>query len=145
MKTSPAAGLLTIGVIAQQTGCNVPTIRYYEQIGLIPPAKRRSSRHRVYDDKARELLTFIRRCRDFGFPIEQIRALISLAESEERDCVEMRDIAQTQLGVVRAKLLELHALERSLERFVQSCTETCAGGPPSKCSILKDLQTGCCG
>ena len=130
---------LTIGALAQRTGLNVSAIRYYEQIGLIPAAMRRPSGHRVYSTAAQELLTLIRHCRDFGFSVEDTRALVSLASSEERDCVEARAIAQVHLDTVRAKLAELQALERGLSRFVSACTEQCAGGPAPQCTILKDL------
>jgi MerR family copper efflux transcriptional regulator len=76
--TKPRAAtddVVRIGALAEQTGCSVPTIRYYEQIGLIPAARRRSGGHRVYDAAAVQQLGFIRRCRDFGFALEQIRAL----------------------------------------------------------------------
>lgn len=154
MKTLRAEAGWTIGALAERTGCNVPTIRYYEEIGLIPTAKRRPSGHRYYDAAAEELLTFIRHCRDFGFPIEQVRDLVSLARSDERDCFETKDIAQAHLNTVRAKLKELRALERSLSRFVDSCSQMCAGGPAAQCTILKDLsltnsltaaKAGCCG
>ena len=90
MKTLRAEAGWTIGALAERTGCNVPTIRYYEEIGLIPLAKRRPSGHRYYDAAAKELLTFIRHCREFGFPIEQVRELVSLARSDERDCFETK-------------------------------------------------------
>ena len=96
MQNLSAEAGLTIGALAERTGLNVPTIRYYEEIGLIPAAKRRPSGHRFYDGEAEQLLTFVRHCRDFGFPIEQVRELVSLAKSEERDCFETRDIAQAQ-------------------------------------------------
>ena len=85
---------LTIGALADQTGCNVPTIRYYEEIGLLPPARRRPGGHRFYSEADLRRLTFIRRCRDFGFPIEQVRALVELTEASDRDCNEARDLAQ---------------------------------------------------
>ena len=130
---------LTIGALAERTGLNVSAIRYYEEIGLIPQAMRRPSGHRVYSDQSQELLTLIRHCRDFGFSVEDTRALVSLASSEERDCVEARAIAQVHLDTVRAKLAELQALERGLSRFVSACTEQCAGGPAPQCTIFKDL------
>ena len=154
MKTTLGKADMTIGVLAQRTGCNVPTIRYYEEIGLIPQARRRPSGHRVYGQAAHELLTFIRRCRDFGFPLEQVRKLVSLAGSEERDCVETRDIAQGHLSQVRAKLTELQSLERALAQFVKSCNAQCLGGPAAKCTILRTQAplgelgaspSGCCG
>lgn len=151
MKQPATSAELTIGALAERTGCTVPTIRYYEEIGLIPPARRRPSGHRVYRSDAEALLTFIRQCRDFGFPIEQVRELVSLSNSQERDCFETLEIAKTHLAAVRAKMAELRALDRSLSRFVRSCTETCAGGPAAQCTIVKDMATppqapkGCCG
>lgn len=150
MKAAQVAGDLTIGVLAERTGCTVPTIRYYEEIGLIPAAKRRPSGHRVYNAQAQELLTFIRRCREFGFPVEQVRELVALSQSAERDCFETLQIAEQHLHAVRAKLSELRELERSLARFAKSCSDRCAGGPASDCSIFKDIaapapKKRCCG
>jgi MerR family copper efflux transcriptional regulator len=139
MKSPQTEAALTIGALADRSGCSVPTIRYYEEIGLIPPARRRDSGHRVYDASAVDLLTFVRHCRDFGFPIEQVREMVLLAASEQRDCSETLDIAQAHLKTVRAKLAELRALERSLARFAKSCSEMCAGGPAARCTILRDL------
>jgi DNA-binding transcriptional MerR regulator len=139
---------MTIGVLAGATGCTVPTIRYYEEIGLLPEALRRMSGHRVYNDGDLRRLTFIRRCRDFGFPIEQIRELVALVRSPERDCTAARDLAQQNLVEVRRKLKELRALERSLKSFVSDCNLRCAGGPASACVILEDLAASrpspCC-
>jgi MerR family copper efflux transcriptional regulator len=147
--TGSAQGELAIGTLAERTGCSVPTIRYYEEIGLIPAARRRASGHRVYDTKSEELLTFIRRCRDFGFPIEQVRELVALSQSDKRDCFETLTIAQEHLRDVRAKLAELRGLERSLARFAGACSERCAGGPAANCTILRDMaepsKRGCCG
>ena len=149
-KTTKSAGPLRIGALAEQTGCTVPTIRYYEEVGLIPPAKRTDSGHRVYQPGAARVLGFIRRSRDFGFSIEQIRSLLSLAEGE-KDCSEARDVAQEQLKSVRAKMLELMTLERTLAKFVDTCSSTCAGSPAPECNILRDLgleakaTAGCCG
>jgi DNA-binding transcriptional MerR regulator len=131
-------GPVRIGVLAAQTGCTVPTIRYYEEVGLIPPALRTHSGHRVYQPSAARLLGFVRRCRDFGFSIEQVRTLLSLAEGQ-KDCAEARDIAQEQLKCLRTKMLELMTLERTLTQFVNTCSSTCAGGPAPKCNILRDL------
>jgi MerR family transcriptional regulator, copper efflux regulator len=137
---------LTIGDLAVLTGSNVPTIRYYEEIGLLPPADRRPSGHRVYDQSDLKRLTFIRRCRDFGFSIDQVRRLIDLAASPESDCTEARNVAQEHLASVRKKLIDLRALEQSLTRFVESCSAACAGGPMSRCVLVEDLlePVSCC-
>ncbi|MER2533903.1 MAG: MerR family DNA-binding protein [Rhizobiaceae bacterium] len=93
-------------------------------------------------------LTFIRRCRDFGFPIEQVHTLVSLVQDRSRSCMETRDIALVQLLAVRQKLKELRALERSIAGFVSTCDSQCAGGPGPDCTILEDLagvsSPSCC-
>ncbi len=132
---------LTIGRLAERTGCSVPTIRYYEGVGLLPPAERRAGGHRTYGRADLRRLAFIRRCREFGFPVEQVRDLVRLAEDPKRDCVQARDLAQRHLDAVRLKLAELHALERSLVGFVERCTDACAGGPAPDCLILEDLAS----
>jgi DNA-binding transcriptional MerR regulator len=136
---SPEASPLTIGALAAQTGCNVATIRYYEEIGLLPKASRGPGGHRVYRDADLRRLTFIRRCRDFQFPIERVRELVNLIGNPERDCSEAKDLAEDQLVLVRKKLVELRALEKSLLDFAESCSSKCAGGPASGCVILQDL------
>ena len=131
---------LAIGALAQRTGLSVSAIRYYEEAGLIPPAVRRPSGHRVYGADAQQLLTLIRHCRDFGFSVEETKALVALTSESGKDCVEARAIAQRHLDTVRARMAELQVLERSLGAFVTACTEQCAGGPAPQCTILKDLS-----
>ena len=130
---------LSIGLVARQTGCTVPTIRYYEEIGLLPPAHRTDAGQRHYDDRAIRRLKFIRRCRDFGFSIDQVRALAGLVDQPDRPCAEARDITALHLTQVRAKLDELKALESALSAFVCSCESACMGGPAVDCTILEDL------
>lgn len=147
---------LSIGLVARQAACTVPTIRYYEEIGLLPPAGRTASGQRQYDGRTVRRLTFIRRCRDFGFSIEQVRELVGLVDQPDRPCAEVRDIAAAHLAQVRRKLDELRGLEASLGAFVGSCENACAGGAAVDCTILEDLalpagearltrQDGCCG
>src|ERR671919_2292431 len=109
---------LKIGELARRTGTNAPTVRYYEQIGLLPTATRRDGGQRSYGEEDVKRLTFIRRCRDFGFSIEQVRSLVALVEDRERSCLEARDLAQEHLAAVRAKLNELKGLERSIVGFI---------------------------
>ena len=130
---------LSIGPVATQAGCSVPTVRYYEEIGLLPRADRHAGGQRAYDDEDVKRLTFVRRCRDFGFSIEQTRSLTGLVQDRERSCTEARDLAAAHLEAVRARLLELRALERSIAGFVASCERLCVGGPGPDCAILDDL------
>lgn len=131
--------MLTIGKLAKAAGVSTPTIRYYEEIGLLPPADRSESGQRIYGSDDLERLTFIRRCRDFGFGIEQVRLLAGLSISADRDCREVGDIARGHLVEVQAKLAELKAFERSLQRFVAQCDAVCCGGPGRDCIVFQDL------
>jgi DNA-binding transcriptional MerR regulator len=141
---------LTIGALATRSGASTATIRYYEEIGLLQRADRKAGGHRTYGAGDERRLTFIRRCRDFGFPIEQVRTLVSLFENPDRSCMEARDLAKEHLSDVRRKLSELRGLEKNLAAFVKDCDAQCAGGPGSECIILEDLSapraaSKCCG
>jgi DNA-binding transcriptional MerR regulator len=130
---------LKIGELGDRTGTSAPTIRYYEQIGLLRRAPRQAGGHRVYTRDDIERLTFIRRCREFDFSIEQVRALVGIMQDPNSSCMAARDMAAEHLAAVRVKMRELKALERSLVAFVESCDTSCAGGPGPDCVILDDL------
>ena len=132
---------LRIGELARETGTNPPTIRYYEEIGLLPVPERQHGGQRRYGEEDRQRLTFIRQCREFGFPIEQVRSLVALTEDRDRSCMEARTIADEHLTAVREKLAELRKLERSLEGFIASCDDACAGGAGPDCTILRDMAS----
>jgi len=130
---------LRIGELARSTRTNPPTIRYYEEIGLLPPPARRAGGQRCYGEEDRRRLTFIRQCREFGFTIEQIRSLVTLTRDSARSCMEARAIAVDHLATVRDKLAELKKLERNLTDFIQRCDAVCAGGPGPDCVILQNM------
>ena len=135
-----------IGELGERTSTNPPTIRYYEDIGLLPRPDRQEGNQRRYGDMDVRRLTFIRRCREFGFSIDQVRTLASVTRDPSRSCMEARDIAHTHLRDVRSKLRELRSLERSLAKFVANCDADCAGGPGPACTIFDDLaaeESGC--
>jgi DNA-binding transcriptional MerR regulator len=133
---------LKIGALAELTGTTAPTIRYYEEIGLLRSADRQSGGQRVYGEADVKHLTFIRRCREFGFSIDQVRSLVMLLQDPQSSCMHARDLAKDHLAAVRAKLSELKALERSIAGFVSNCDSSCAGGPGPDCVILDDLSRG---
>ena len=128
-------GALRIGVLARRTGTTVPTIRYYEQIGLLRPAAR-SGGQRTYDHEDVRRLSFIRRCRDFDFSIEDIRALLSLLQNG-KSCTEARELAEGRLVDLRRRRLELQALEATIASLVTACVNTCDGGAAPDCVILQ--------
>lgn len=137
--TTGATERLTIGILAARTGTTTPTIRYYEEVGVMPHAERQAGGQRRYGPEDVKRLQLIRRCREFGFPIEQVRELVSLVEDGSRSCTGARTIAHAHLEQVRAKLTELRALEREIAVFVRQCDESCVGGPGPSCVPLARL------
>ena len=132
----PSRGL-TIGRLAQSSGVNLETVRYYERIGLMPEPDRTGGGHRLYDDDHRRRLAFIRRSRELGFSIEEIRTLLGLAEPQRRACDEVRAIASAHLGAVRAKMADLARLESLLASTVARCDGRAAA---PTCPVLELLE-----
>ena len=127
---------LTIGKLAAAAGVNFETVRYYERIKLMPPPARTESGHRSYDKEHALRLTFIRRARELGFSIEEIRVLLTLASPEQVSCTEVQKIAEAHLTDVRAKLADLSKLESILADTVARCT----GDPSPSCPVLDMLD-----
>jgi len=107
--------MFSIGALSKQTGVKVPTIRYYEQIGLIDPADRTQGNQRRYNDEALQRLGFIKHARELGFSIETITALIDLNNHPDRSCAEATRIAHEQLTDVRERIASLVRLEQVTE------------------------------
>ena len=131
---------LRIGQLASATGTNTPTIRYYESIGLLPAPQRQDGGQRRYDADAIARLTLVRRCREFGFSIEQVKVLADLIETPTSCCTEAREIARLHLEGIRIKLAELRALELAVAEFVRECDDDCIGGPGPACVPLVGLS-----
>lgn len=127
--------MLTIGKLSSAAGVKVPTIRYYEQIGLLPEAERSSGNQRLYGEAALERLSFVRHARELGFPLEAIRELLSLTDQPDIPCAAADEIAKRQLGAVRQRILRLKALQTELERMVVQC----AHGTISSCRVIEVL------
>ncbi len=128
--------MLTIGKLGSSTGVKIPTIRYYEQIGLLPEAERSPGNQRLYTHKAHERLVFIRHARDLGFSLEAIRDLLSLSDNPDQPCAAADAIARAQLAEVESRLARLAALKTELERMVVQC----AGDRISDCRVIEVLS-----
>ncbi len=113
---------LTIGRLAAAAGVNLETVRYYERIGLMPKPPRSQGGHRHYAAEHARRLRFIRRARELGFGIQDIRALLGLAEPARRSCGDVRDIASAHLQNIRCKIADLAQLEGILKRTVAQCS-----------------------
>ena len=110
---------LPIGALARSVGCNVQTIRYYEQVGLLPPASRTAGAQRRYAAVHRQKLSFIRHARELGFSLPAIRELLALAEEGDSECSRADGIARHQLEAVRRRITLLERLRAELERMLE--------------------------
>ena len=127
---------LTIGKLADSAGINLETVRYYERIGLMPEPGRTEGGHRNYATVHMRRLTFIRRARELGFAIEDIRTLLELAEPDRVSCGEVQKIAARHLHNVRAKLVDLARMETLLAKTVAQCS----GNRSPACPVLEMLD-----
>jgi MerR family mercuric resistance operon transcriptional regulator len=131
----PAA--LSIGELSRRTRVNIETIRYYERINMLPAPPRTASGRRVYGPADRRTLAFIRRARELGFTLDEIRALLALSDGGAREaCPEVRELAAAHLAEIRAKIADLTAMERALADAVRRCD---AGEMPG-CPVLDALS-----
>jgi len=126
---------LGIGALSEQTGCNIETIRYYEREGLLPNPPRTEGGHRVYDKEHLKRLTFIRRSRELGFALEEVRGLLRMVDGEHYSCAEVKSLTLDHLKDVRGKLTDLKKLEKVLKQLADQCT----GDATPDCPIVEAL------
>ena len=126
---------LTNGQLAHPTGCKVPTIRYYEKIGLLPEPRRSAGNTRLYGASHLARLDFIQHCRELGFPQAAIRELLELSENPEQSCEAVTVIARAHLTDINRRIARLIALKSELEGMIENCT----GGRVEQCRIVEAL------
>ncbi len=127
---------MKISQLAKESGIASKTIRYYEEIGLLPEACRNDNGYREYSTSDIERLVFIRRCRELQIPLEQIKTLIAVQVDKKSSCQEVDDLIEQQLEKVRTTIAELTLLEKTLHTLATSCSNDKVGD----CQILKNLQ-----
>ena len=128
--------MFSIGELSKRTNVKVPTIRYYEEMGLLSEPDRTEGYQRRYDAAGLERLSFIKHARDLGFSIEAISELIELQGHPDRSCQAATDIAVEQLSEVKAKIKRLRALEKELVRISKGCD---GEGVSEDCYVLASL------
>ncbi|MCW3837259.1 helix-turn-helix domain-containing protein [Sphingomonas canadensis] len=126
---------IAIGELSRRTRCNIETIRYYERIGLLPKAARRG-RYRSFGLVDVERLHFVRRARELGFTIDEIRALLGIAAADDISCENARTIAASHLNQVRARIADLRRMERVLADTVRACSS----GEHMGCPLISTLS-----
>jgi len=134
--TASRAENVAIGELSRLTGVKIETIRYYERIKMLPAPPRTASGRRVYGSHEARVLAFIRRSRELGFSLDQIRTLLRLGGPEKASCGEVRKIATRHIEDIRAKIGDLKKLERLLAETVARCR----GNKAPDCPVLEILD-----
>lgn len=129
---------MTRGKLAARANCHPETIRYYEQVGLLPSPPRSPGGHRLYEETHWRRLVFIQRSRRLGFSIEEVTGLLRLVDRQEVTCSEVRSTTLLHLASVRQRIRDLRRMERALA----STAALCAGGNVPDCPILETLWRG---
>lgn len=129
--------ILSRGLLSKKTGVNSETIRYYEKVRLMPEPLRSANGYRVYDDSHLKRLSFIRRCRELGFTLKEIEALLKLVDGGNYTCSEVRDQTITHLQDVEERISDLRKMQRTLKCMVSDCE---SGSVPG-CPIIDTLYS----
>ncbi|MGH7065794.1 MAG: MerR family transcriptional regulator [Stellaceae bacterium] len=133
-----ASSEIAIGELSRRTQCNIETIRYYERIGLLPQPRRPGGRFRRYDGDDVARLRFIRRARQLGFTLDEVRAFVRLAGADggADACAEARKLASAHVADIRTKIADLQAMERVLSDAVRECES----GRQPRCPLIEVLS-----
>lgn len=126
---------MLIGVLSKRTGCDIETIRYYERIGVMPKPPRTEGGHRVFSEDHLKRLTFIRRSRELGFTLVQVRDLLGLVDGNDYTCDEVKAITVEHADAVRQKIADLSKLKRVLDDMVSQCNR----GDIPDCPVIEAL------
>lgn len=125
----------SIGEVARVAGTAVETVRYYEKIGILPKPARTAGNYRSYGSDEVARLSFVRRARDLGFGLAEVRVLLELADDRQRPCDQIDDLARNQLEQVERKIADLKALKKELSSLISQCSQ----GTVADCRILEAL------
>ena len=126
---------LTIGGLSKRTGVNIETIRFYERVGILPKPPRSAGGHRIYSQNQLMRVGFVRRSRELGFSLDEVRALLRLVDGGRYTCAEVKAIALDHLADVRRKVADLRRLEKTLVNVAGKCK----GGKVPDCPVIEAL------
>lgn len=132
--------MMTIGEAARASGVSAKMIRYYEETGLIPAAGRTGSGYRTYGAKEVQILRFVRRARDLGFPMEKVAELLALWRDRDRASADVRRLAEAQIAALDQRIRAMQEMRATLSHLVRAC----AGDDRPDCPILDDLGGQAC-
>ena len=126
---------MKIGALSQQTNCKVETIRYYEKIELLPEPGRSTGGYRVYDNEHLKRLVFIRRSRELGFTINEIRTLLQLVDGGDYTCSDIKTLTLEHIQTITQKIVDLKKLQKTLTKIASQCS----GDSLPECPIIDAL------
>ena len=124
-----------IGDMSRATGVHIETIRYYERIGIMPPPDRTPGGNRQFSHDQLKRLFFVKRCRDLGFSLDEIRALLTMVDGRNFTCNEVNEMTLAHLGNIRKKLTDLKRLEQTLQKMAAQCSK----GDVPQCPVIDTL------
>ncbi len=131
------SGSLSIGQLAKRAGVGVETVRYYEREGLLVEPQRRQSGYRQYQSDTVDRLLFIRRAKELGFTLKEIKELLSLRVDEEKTCADVRQQAEAKIADIEDRIRSLQRMKRALVQVTRQCS---GNGPTSDCPILESIE-----
>ncbi len=127
---------MRIGKLSACTGVNIETIRYYERIGILPAPPRTQGGYRIYNQDQQKRLGFVRRSRELGFTLKQVRGLLGLVDIGKYTCADVEKIALDHLNEIQIKIADLKKLEKSLKEIASHCVD----GTLKQCPIIDVLS-----
>src|SRR5262245_38843095 len=130
---------LTIGALSKRTRVNIETIRFYERIGILPKPSRSAGGHRIYGHDELMRLNFVRRSRELGFSLDEVRDLLRLVDGGHYTCAEVKAITLDHLADIRHKIADLQRLEQTLADVAGKCR----GSKVSGCPVIEALFEPC--
>ena len=131
------SGSLSIGQLAKRTDVGVETVRFYEREGLLAEPERRLSGYRQYQSDTVDRLLFIRRAKELGFTLKEIKELLSLRVDEDKTCADVRQQAEAKMADIEDRIRTLQRMKRALAKVTRQCS---GSGPTSECPILESIE-----
>jgi len=126
---------MRIGELATRTDVNIETIRYYERVGILPQPSRDANNYRLYSESHRRRLHFVRRARDLGFTLDEVRTFLSMVDGGDWTCARVKALGERHLDDIRSRIADLRRMERALADVVGRCS----GEQTPDCSMLEAL------
>ncbi len=130
---------MTIGQLAQELNIKTQTIRYYENQGLLSKPERTQSNYRIYDQNSIKRLTFIKRAKEIGFSLGDIKTLLEMSDKKVNRCADVKDFAETRLIKIRSRIEDLKSMEMTLSDIIKQCSQP---NKTAECPIIESLTEG---